>query len=131
MDVVNLWLSTILAACGVVAAVAALLRWWVGALVDQLDDRIRTTVEVVVDETFDRKFDEKFSKGFDEKFGGAVQPIYQRLDGIDARLAGIDRRLDGIDTRIDHVSQVLDLRIRPIEADMALVKQRLLGTPAA
>ena len=158
MDTVNTWLSAILAACGVIAAVAAMLRVSFRTMLNHLDDRIGVTVEAAVertfdekfdkafdrkfdekfDEAFDRKFDEKFSKGFDEKFGVAVQPIYQRLDGIDTRLAGIDKRLagidtrlDGIDTRIDHVTQVLDLRIRPIEADMSLVKQRLLGTPAA
>lgn len=96
MDTVNEWVGLAVGVIGVLAGVAALLRW----TVSQLDSRI------------------------DAKLSAGLNPINRRLDALDVKI-------DRVEERVDHVAVVVDLRLRPIEADMALVKQRLLGTPAA
>ena len=136
MDTVNAWIGLALGVIGVLAGVGAMLRWAAGWLLRGLDIRIDTKLA-----TFETKLDATLDAAFDIK----LSPIHRRLDGIDTRLDGIDTRLDGIDTRldgidgridrldakVDHIAEVVDLRLRPLEADMALVKQHLLGTPAA
>ena len=37
-----------------------------------------------------------------------LEPIKERLDGVDKRLDGVDKRLDGVDKRLDGVDKRLD-----------------------
>ncbi len=50
---------------------------------------------------------------------------------VAATVGPLEARLDGLETKVDHLAEVVDLRIRPLESDMALIKQHLLGSPAA
>lgn len=100
MDAVNAWLGLALGMFGVLAGVAAMLRWTAAQVIRSLDERI------------DTKLDALESK-------------------IDAKLAPINRRLDALESKVDHLAEVVDLRLRPLEEDMRLVKQHLLGTTAA
>lgn len=104
MDAVNAWLGLALGMFGVLAGVAAMLRWTAAQVIRSLDERIDTKL--------DTKLDALESK-------------------IDAKLAPINRRLDALEVKVDHLAEVVDLRLRPLEEDMRLVKQHLLGTTAA
>ncbi|KAA1421871.1 hypothetical protein F0U44_06280 [Nocardioides humilatus] len=54
------------------------------------------------------------------------------LSSLDARIdAKLDAKLSPLESKVDHIAEVVDLRLRPLEEDMRLVKQHLLGTPAA
>jgi archaellum component FlaC len=156
MDTVNAWIGALLGGFAIVAAVAGAMRWMLHIGLKQVQIIVDKTVDAAmagqdgrftgIEQRFDqidRRFDgidQRFDgidrrlDGIDQRFDG----IDRRLDGIDQRFDGIDRRLDGIDadiqrldTKVDHLAEVVDLRMRPLEVDMGLLKQHLLGTPAA
>ena len=52
-----------------------------------------------------------------------VEPLVERLDGVDRRLDGIDGRLDGIDVRLDGI----DVRLDGIDVRLDGIDGRLDG----
>ena len=143
MDTVNAWTGVILGVAAVVATGAAALRWLVATLTRQM----RIVAHEVVAEAIEAS-ERRLTACFEQRFDG----IEQRFDGIDGRFERIDRRLDAMDRRfdaiddrfdamdrrfdaleakVDHGTEVTDLRLSHLEADMTLVKQHLLGSSAA
>ncbi|WP_460786970.1 hypothetical protein [Nocardioides maradonensis] len=64
----------------------------------------------------------------DRRIGDHLLPLQVRIDG---RIDALSTRMDAFETKLDHVAEVVDLRLKPLEEDMALVKRHLLGLPAA
>ena len=125
MDSVNEWVGLLLGVVGVLTGVGAMLRWTSASMLRTLDARIEATLE--------SKLESKLGSMFDAK----LAPILHRLDALEARVAALETRADrleakvvALDVKVGHIAEVLDLRLRPVESDMRLVKQHLLGTPA-
>lgn len=103
METVNTWIAMAVSVMAVLGGVAGMLGW----LAHTLDAQIP------------------------QQLGPTNAPIEAQEQSLQARIDHLDRRMDDFDVKLDHVSKVLDLRLRPLEQDMALIKRHLLGSPAA
>jgi hypothetical protein len=114
MENVNTWLAALVAVFSVLAGMAAMLR----AVVNTLDSRIDARIATHLGPTNDR------IDATDARIEEQGRSLSERIDALSARM-------DAFDTKLDHVAEVVDLRLKPLEEDMALVKRHLLGSPAA
>lgn len=73
----------------------------IAAISQMMDQKLEEKVGQVIEEVLDRKLDEKLDKKFDEK----LEPVYQRLDGMDRRLDGMEQRLDRVEKRLDNLEE--------------------------
>ena len=131
MGWVNTWIQIFVGVASLTGSFVAGGRW----LLAMLDKRL--------DAKFDEKFDQQMSAGalgarfntIDQRFDAMdrrFDAIDQRLDAMDRRFDAVDRRLDGVDHRLETLATVTDVRLKALEDDMHLVKERLLvGSTAA
>ncbi len=69
----------------------------------------------------DEKLDEKLDKKLDEKLDEKLQPIYDRLDNLDAQVDSLDAKVDGLAARVDS----LDDKVNNMSDDFVSFKDRL------
>jgi uncharacterized protein YlxW (UPF0749 family) len=103
----NEWTALIVGVLAIVSALAGMFA----VMVRALDQRVAITVTTVVH--------------------NEIAPLRQQITQLSTRIDHLDTRIDHLDTRIDHLSEVVDLRLRPLESDMTLIKHHLLGASAA
>ena len=86
-------------------------------------------------DAFERRMDEKM----DARLGvldSKMESGHARLEAkIEATRDSLDVKIDGVEerltTRIDALADVTDHRLTALETDMTIIKQHLLGRPAA
>lgn len=84
------------------------------------------TLLIKIEEIMDRKLDEKLDQKLDEKLDLKLQPIYDRLTGVEDRLTGVEDRQTGVEVRLtgveDRLTGVED-RQTSMEEDLTSVKK--------
>jgi hypothetical protein len=112
----------------------------VDSLGARLDDKI-DSLDKKVDSLGTRLDDKIDSLGtrLDDKIDSLGTRLDDKIDGLDKKVDGLGTRLDEkIDLKVDGLAAIMearfdtvDHRLGSLESDMTLVKQHLLGRPAA
>ena len=85
-------------------------------LLNEISDMLDAKFEVFerkMDAKIDAKF-EVFERKMDAKIDAKLNPIYEKLDRLEARMDGLEARMEKLETRMDSM-----------EAEMKAVKHRL------
>ena len=96
------------------------------AISDMLDAKFEV-FERKMDAKIDAKF-EAFERKMDAKIDAKLNPIYEKLDRLEARMDGLEARMEKLETRMDSLEarmEKLETRMDSMEAEMKAVKHRL------
>lgn len=122
MESVNTWIAVAVGVITVLAGMAAMFRSTIRALDGRIDVRLGAGLDARLPPMEAR---------IDARIDGLSDRLDGRIDGLSDRIDRLSTRMGGFDIKLDHLAEVVDLRLKPLEQDMDLIKRHILGLPAA